>query len=72
VLGGGEVVIGDDQPGFEPRAVQRVVADGAQAAMFAGLPKAIPEAERELRFDKKFIAEVAGEAGAGNGYGAVS
>ncbi len=42
VLGGGEIGIGNDQPGLEPRAVERGVADGADAAQFARRPAGDP------------------------------
>ena len=46
MLGGDEVGIGDDQPGLEPGAVERGVADGADAAQFARLEQPVPQRQR--------------------------
>ena len=42
MFGGDEVGIGDDQPGLQPRPVERGVADGANAARLPALPSAGP------------------------------
>ena len=66
-----KIGVSDDQSGFEAGAVERSIADGADAARLPGLHQPVPQAERQFRGGEEFIAEIAGKAGARNRYGSV-
>ena len=67
MLGRHEVGIGDDQPGLDAGAVERVIADGADAVALACRKQPVPQRQRLLRCDEQLVAEIAGEAGARDG-----
>ena len=62
-MGGLEIDASDHEPRLDPGDVHRLVADGAQAQVFARAPEPIPEGQGIAPRGPKLVSEIAGKAG---------